>query len=66
MDEFQDLPIQFGQVLKAKKFNQCCVLPVGLGGPTLIKKAMKRQSGVFPCHGMAELPTILLGMKEAT
>ena len=36
-----EVPIQFVQVLKAKNFNQCCVLPVGLGGLTLIKKAMK-------------------------
>ena len=26
MDEFQDLSIQFGQVLKAKNFNSCCIL----------------------------------------
>ena len=50
MDEFQDLTIQFGQVLKAKNFNLCVILLVGLGGP-----------GVFPCHGMAELPRILFG-----
>ena len=56
--ELQDLPIQFGQVLKAKSFNRCCTLLVGLGAPRLIKKSMKWQLGVFPCHGKAELPTI--------
>ena len=40
MHEFQDLPIQFGQVLKAKNFNRCCILMVGLGGPTLKKKKL--------------------------
>ena len=39
--EFQDLPIQLEQVLKAKNFNRCCILPVGLGGSTLIRKSMK-------------------------
>ena len=61
VDEFQDLPIQFGQVLKAKNFNRCGILLVGLGGPTLMRKTMKWESGVFPCHGMAELPRILFG-----
>ena len=61
VDEFQDLPIQFGQVLKAKNFNRCGILLVGLGGPTLMNKTMKWESGVFPCHGMAELPRILFG-----
>ena len=61
VDEFQDLPIQFGHVLKAKNFNRCGILLVGLGGPTLLKKTMKWESGVFPCHGMAELPRILCG-----
>ena len=28
MDKFQDLPIQFGQVLKAKNFNRCGILLV--------------------------------------
>ena len=67
-DEFQDLPIQFGQVLKAKNFIECCILLVGLGGPTLLKKnrIYEMRIGVFPCHGMAELPRILLGMNEAT
>ena len=61
VDEFQDLLTQSGQVLKAKTFNRCGILLVGLGGPTLMKKTMKGESGVFPCHGMAELPRILLG-----
>ena len=63
VDGFQDpdLPIQFGQVLKTKNFNRCGILLVGLGGPTLMKKTMKWESGVFPCHGMAELPRILFG-----
>ena len=30
------LILQCGQVLKAKIFNRCCILLVGLGGPTLI------------------------------
>ena len=29
------------------------------------KKSMKWQPGVFPCHGMAELARIRLGMNEA-
>ena len=29
------------QVLKAKTFNRCVILLVGLGGPTLMKKTMK-------------------------
>ena len=37
MDEYQDIPIQFGHVLKAKNFNRCGILLVGLGGPTLMK-----------------------------
>ena len=41
LDEFQNLPIQFGQVLKAKNFSRYCILLVGLGDPTLIKKSMK-------------------------
>ena len=41
VDEFQDLPIQFGQVLKAKILSRCCILLVGLGDPTLIKKSMQ-------------------------
>ena len=61
VDEFQDLLTQSGQVLKAKTFNRCVILLVGLGGPTLMKKTMKWESGVFPCHGMAELPRILFG-----
>ena len=28
VDEFQVLPIQFGQVLKAKNFSGCCILLV--------------------------------------
>ena len=39
--EFQDLLTQSGQVLKAKTLNRCLILPVGLGGPTLMKKTMK-------------------------
>ena len=30
------------------------------------KKIYEMRIGVFPCHGMAELPRILLGMNEAT
>ena len=41
MDEFQDLPIQFGQVLKAKNVNACDSLLVGLGGPTRSKQILK-------------------------
>ena len=41
VQEFRDLSIQFGQILKAKNFNRCCTLLVGLGEPTLIKKYMK-------------------------
>ena len=45
MDEFQDLAIQFGQVLKAKNFNRCGILLVGLGGPTLMKKKDEMRIG---------------------
>ena len=38
VDEFQDLPIQFGQNLKAKSFNAFCTLLVGLDGPDTYKK----------------------------
>ena len=65
VDEFQDLLTQSGQVLKAKTFNRCVILLVGLGGPTLMKKTMKWESGVFPCHGMAELPRILFGHERS-
>ena len=41
VDEFQNLPIQYEQVLKAKNCNRCCILPVRLGGSTLIRKSMK-------------------------
>ena len=37
------------------------ILPVGLGDSTLIRKSMKCESGVFPCHRTAELPTIPFG-----
>ena len=66
VDEFQDLLTQSGQVLKAKTFNGCVILLVGLGGPTLMKTTMKWESGVFPCHGMAELPRILFGHERGT
>ena len=66
VDDLQHLPIQFGQVLKAKNFNRCGVLPVGVGGPTLRKKISKWESVVFLCDGMAEFPRTLLGMSEAT
>ena len=66
VDGFQDLPIQFGQVLKAKNFNRCGILLVGLGGTTLMKKTMKWESGVFPCHGMAELPRIRFGHERGS
>ena len=65
MDEFQDLPIQFGQVLRAKNVNGCGILLVELGG-IYKKKIHEMRIGVFPCHGMAELPRILLGRNEAT
>ena len=59
MLEFRDLPIQFGSVFKAKSFNRCSILMVGLGGPTVIKMTTGG-------HGMAELPKILFGINEAT
>ena len=45
VDELQDLPIQFGQVLRAKNFSGCGILLVGLAGPTLRKTSMKWESG---------------------
>ena len=67
MDEFQDLPIQFGQVLKAKNFNPCGTLLVGLGGPKLMKKYIynenRESSLVMKCQAY---PEFFLGMSEAT
>ena len=57
---------QTGQVLKAKNFNGCCILLVGLGGPDTYKKIYETRIGLFPRHGMAELPRIRLGMDDAT
>ena len=51
VNEFQDLPIQFGQCLEAKNFNRCGILLVGLGGPTLLKS-------------MADYPEFSLGMSD--
>ncbi|XP_078379923.1 uncharacterized protein LOC144662845 [Oculina patagonica] len=34
---FRDLPRQFGQLLTSKECSRCSILPVGLGGSTLIK-----------------------------
>ena len=45
VDEFQDLPIQFRQLLGAKNFNGCGILLVGQGGPTLIKKVYEMRIG---------------------
>ena len=47
-DEVQHLPIQFVQVFKAKNLNQCCILLVGLGDPTLIKKVNEMRIGGLP------------------
>ena len=44
MDEFQDLSIQFGQVLKAKTFNRCRMSLVGLSGTTVIKKKLGKEN----------------------
>ena len=48
VDEFQDLLTQSGQVLKAKTFNRCVILLVGLGGPTLMKKDYEMRIGSLP------------------
>ena len=61
VDDLQHLPIQFGQVLKAKNFNRCGVLPVGLGDPTLKKKIYEMRIGDLP---LAELPRILFGRER--
>ena len=37
VDEFRDLPRQFGRLLTSKERNRCNILPVGLGGSTVIK-----------------------------
>ena len=48
VDEFQDLPIQFWQVLKAKNFNRCGILLVGLGGPNTYEKNYEMRIGSLP------------------
>ena len=53
MDEFQDLPRQFGQVWSSKKFNGFDILLVVLGG------SMKWKEGEFYGRAMAELPRII-------
>ena len=62
VDEFQDLLTQAGQVLKAKPFNPCVILLVGLGGPTLMKKNYE-SSLVMEWQNY---PEFFLGMSEAT
>ena len=50
MDEFQDLPIQFGQVLKAKKFSWCCTYFAGKAEPwhpSLHEKKKKKELVMF-------------------
>ena len=55
VDEFQDLPIQSGQVLKAKNFKRCCILlvPCRTGWPDTYVR------------GMTQLPRILSGYQRA-
>ena len=64
--EFQDLPIQFGQVLKAKNFNRCCILLVGLGEPTLIKNLWNENRGCSLVVEWQNYPEFFSGMYEAT
>ena len=66
MDEFQDLPIQFGQVLKAKNFNRCVILLVGLGGPTLTNKQINETRGSSLVMEWQNYPEFFLGIKEAS
>ena len=49
MDEFQDLLTQAGQVLKAKPFNPCVILLVGLGGRHYEFTGFKRESRAAFC-----------------
>ena len=60
MDEFQHLPIQFGQVLKAKNFNRCGVLPVGVGDPTFPRILFRHERGNLRSRRVA-----LINMAEA-
>ena len=41
VDEFQDLPIQFGQVLKAKGFNRCGIFACRTVWPDAYEKKKK-------------------------
>ena len=67
MDEFQDIPIPFGQVSKANNFNQCCIFLVGLIGPTLIKRLYEIRIGGLPyVMEWQNYPEFILGMNEAS
>ena len=66
MDEFQDLLTQSGQVLKAKTFNRCVILLVGLGGPTLMKKLSNENRESSLVMEWQNYPEFFLGMSEAT
>ena len=58
MDEFQDLPIQFGKVLKAENFDGSLFWLAGLFGPILIKKSLKWEWEDFSVRGMAHYPIL--------
>ena len=56
MDEFQDLLIQFGKVLKAENFDRSLFLLAGLSGP--IRKSLKWEWEDFSVRGMAHYPIL--------
>ena len=68
VDEFQDLLTQSGQVLKAKTFNRCVILLVGLDGPTLMKKNYEMGIGSIPLsrNGRITQNSFWACMSEAT
>ena len=54
------------KLLRIKNFSAWMRYFAGRNGWPDTSKIYEMRSGVFSCHGMAELPRILLGMNEAT
>ena len=66
MDELNHLPIQLGQVFKAKIFNPCGILPVGLDDTTLINNLLNENRGSFLVMEWHNYPEVFLAMNQAT